>query len=80
MQAEFALHFAEDFLAGLVEANPDEPVGVLERLVDVADGQVGNALAASVGRAVDDPGRAHVVADVSGRAHHAPDIMAGSED
>ncbi len=82
VQMELALHLAQDFFARLVQADPDEPVRVRERLVDVADGQVGNALASGVCRAVDDPGRGNVVARVRPGmhvGHGAPDIMAGSD-
>ena len=83
VQAELALHLAQDFFARLVQADPDEPVRVRERLADVADRQVGDPPAAGVGRAVDDPGRGDVFAIVCIGMHariDAPDIMAGSDE
>jgi hypothetical protein len=74
VEAELLLDLAEDLLAGLVQADPDEAVAMAERLLDVTNRQVGNALAGGIGGAVYDPGGMDFFMDVR---HDPPDIIAG---
>ena len=56
VQAELLLHRLQELGARLVEPDPHEPVGELEDLADVLDGDVGHAAAARIGHAVHDTG------------------------
>ena len=54
VQAELALHLAEERLARLVQADPDELIGLLERSASVLEREVGDTAPARVRRAIDD--------------------------
>ena len=54
MEAERLLHLAQQGLAGLMEAHPEETVLLLEDRVEVRDLDVGDTLAISIGGTVDD--------------------------
>ncbi len=57
VQAELLLHGAKDVFLRLVESEPDELVGLLERAANLPDADVGHADAATVGGAIDHGGR-----------------------
>ncbi|MCI0423737.1 MAG: hypothetical protein L0312_31720 [Acidobacteria bacterium] len=52
MQAKFLLYLPEQFLAWLVQTDPDEAVFLLENLTDVFDFDVGYPLTTGVGGTV----------------------------
>jgi hypothetical protein len=43
MQAELALDEAEQRLLGLVQPNPDEALGLTQQIVDLLEGDIGDA-------------------------------------
>ena len=49
VETEFLLHLGQELVRRLVEAHPDEGLGILDDLADVVEGNLAQALAARVG-------------------------------
>src|SRR4030095_6509795 len=55
VERELLLDLGEHLFVGLVEADPDEPTGLLEHLADVGDRDLADAQAVRVRHALDQP-------------------------